>query len=196
MIDSDVKIQVLLHILDTFMIRTCHILLEFQRLLFSKIPLNDIWKWIWNLILSSHNPANEACSTNLNLVDGLEVDFLKAFVYEGPDIELQVHPHALHDHAAWNPCMQRKSVNVILTIRIELSAVEDKPPSFPVRIGKSNFKVKSLLVQDLALQYDVWLNESQFSPIFFRCFPFGALVCDVRVAFHRFVIGLLERALS
>ena len=196
MINSNVKIHILLHILNTFMIRTRHILLKFQRLLFSEVPLNDIWKWVRNLILSSHNPTNEACSANLDLVNGLEVDFLKTFVYEGPNIKLQVHPHAFHDHATWDPRMQGKSVDVIFTIRIELSAIKDKPASFSIGIGKSNFKVKSLLVEDLALQYDVWLNEAQFSSIFFRCFPFRALVCNVRVAFHRFVISFLERALG
>ena len=147
MINSNVKIHILLHILNTFMIRTRHILLKFQRLLFSEVPLNDIWKWVRNLILSSHNPTNEACSANLDLVNGLEVDFLKTFVYEGPNIKLQVHPHAFHDHATWDPRMQGKSVDVIFTIRIELSAIKDKPASFSIGIGKSNFKVKSLLVR-------------------------------------------------
>ena len=69
--------------------------------------------------------SDQTRSPNLNGIDSFEFDLLEAFVNEGDDVELQVHPHALHNHSARDPGMQRHPMDIILVVRIELSCIEN-----------------------------------------------------------------------
>ena len=110
---------------------------------------------------SSLSPSLTFSASGGDLADGLQLHFLEALLYEGVDVELEAHPHAFHDHGAWDSSVQRHSVDVVLAVGVVLAAVEDQAPSFAFLVGEQHFEVESFLVKNLALEQNVRLDQTK-----------------------------------
>ena len=195
-VDTQLKVEALLKVLDALHLTRGHILLEFEGNILPKVPLDHVWEGVWQLGLRAHDSSNQACTAKLNILYLLELDAREAFVDEGVQVELEIHPEAFHDVGGGHAGMQLHPVDVVLRIRVELSTIEDQPPPLPRLVEECHLEVERLLVEDLALDCDVGLDDGErvLARIPWRR-PSGVLVEDVGVALHRLVIGLLQRAL-
>lgn len=195
-IDTQLKVEALLKVVDALHLAGGHVLLEFECNFLSEVPLDHVREGVRQLGLRAHDSANEARTSELNVLDLFELDAREAFVDEGVQIELEIHPEAFHDVGGRHSGMQLHPVDVVLRIRVELGTVEDQPPPLPRLVEERHLEVERLLVENLALDYDVWLNDGKrVLARISRRRPFGVLVEDVGVAFHCLVVGFLQRAL-
>ena len=64
------------------------------------------------------NSANETSTYNLNRIYRVYFYLVEAFLDKRVNIKLQVHPHALHNHSAWDTCVKRHSMYVIFAISV------------------------------------------------------------------------------
>ena len=75
------------------------------------------------------------------------------------------------------------SVDVVLAVGVVLAAVEYYPTSFHLLVSKENLEVETLLVEHLALQQDVRLDQAQILfPIIERVPPLPLTWCNIHIA--------------
>ena len=91
--------------------------------------------------------------------------------------------------------MQGLSRDVVLRVGVGRSAVEYQSLLVSILVGKGDFDMKLLLVEDFDLQGQEWLQQEQvLLARLLRQLQLRAEICDVHVAFDTSIVGLLDGA--
>ena len=195
-VNAQLEVEVLLDVLNVHVVVARDVLLEVEGHVFSKVSLDHVRERIRQLRLGAQHSPDEAGTSDLNAFNVLELDSGKALLHERVEVELQIHPQALHEIGAGYPGMQLHPMDVILTIGVKLSTIEDQSTPLHVLIHEGDFKVERLLVEDFALNDHIRLYQRQrAAPLVLGHRPLRVLVHYVSIALDGLVICLLERAL-
>ena len=160
MVDPGSEIQPLLQILDlipSFLV-TLYVFLIARCLFSPEFSFQNVWKWVWYLRLACENSAYKSRSLNADRVDRSEICGVKATLHKGLDVELQVEPDTFEDHAWGHSGMQGLSRDVVLRVGVGRPAVEYQSLLVSILVGKGDFDMKLLLVEDFDLEGQEWLQ--------------------------------------
>lgn len=142
------------------MILTCNVLFKLKSHFLSVISFNNIRKRVWDLMFSCKYSANQTSTCNLNRINCINLDFVKALLYKWMDVKLKIHPHSFHYHATRNSSMKRHPVNIVFAVSIISRRIKNNSVSLFISVWKQYFKVKRLFVNYFALKHDVRLYET------------------------------------
>ena len=94
MINTWAKFKILCQILDTMTWFLCakYVVFIALSMLRAKFSFNDVWEWVRNLRFASEHTTYEGRSRYTNRIDRAEICLIKAWIYIGLHIDLQVKP--------------------------------------------------------------------------------------------------------